>query len=483
MPRGSSASTDPPCAVQRRPSSWGLHLFWLGVFFFVFLILPILYGLRRRILSRLDDVILIPINAVVVLYYLWTLLGHHYRTSLALCCLALGAIHLVMAVIAAVRCREDVSLRQVLLIIGLAAMTLAIPLYWERYAIPTAFAIEAVVLTAIGIRYRSLLVQGAAAVVMGVAMVWLTCLWPMHAGPFRVIFNSEFGTWCLAAAAILAGHLLYRFSRQANAVLAPGTFISDVLYAVGLLMLMAALSAELNFNETFNQAILVYRDVFIRQMIMVFPAFVLLFVIRPICPRGLLCRVVASALAATGAAYLVANYPHLHFEPFPIFANVNFAAAAAQIAVLFGGGYLIRRFESQESCRTAIPGAFGLAGVVVLWMLLTEEIWLFFDYAQSGAAQRWHAQMWISVMWAVYGTALMVAGFWRNIGMLRYVALMLFCLLLGKVFLWDTRTLHATYRIAAFLATGLALVAISYLYQYLKKKGFFDKILADSDKS
>ena len=45
----------------------------------------------------------------------------------------------------------------------------------------------------------------------------------------------------------------------------------------------------------------------------------------------------------------------------------------------------------------------------------------------------------------------------------------------------DTRTLDVTYRIAGFLATGLALVGVSYLYQYLKKKGFFEAVRPNHD--
>ena len=33
------------------------------------------------------------------------------------------------------------------------------------------------------------------------------------------------------------------------------------------------------------------------------------------------------------------------------------------------------------------------------------------------------------------------------------------------------------YRIAAFLATGVTLVGVSYAYQYLRKQGFFDAVL------
>ncbi len=464
------------------PPQLGIALVGLTVFFLVFLILPILHGLRRRIASRPEDVVLIALNAAVVLYYLWMILGHNYRTALALCSLALGGVHLALAALAQVRCKEDVNLRQVLLVIGLAAVTLAVPLYWKRYAIPAALALEAVVLVVIGLRYRSRLIQVAAALVMVLAIGWLAYLWPLHRAPFRVILNPVFGAWCLTSAAILAGHLLYRFHRQADVALGPDVTISEVLYSVGLLLLLTALGAELWFHAHLNHGPLVLDDAFVRQMILVLPAFVLLFLVRPLCPRGPFCRIVGSLLAAVGAAYLVTEYPDLHFQPFPIFVNRDFTAALVQVVVLFAGAYLLRRSESAEGSRTPIRVPLGLCGIVLLWVLLTEEIWLFFHLGHEQTKWQWLAQMWISVMWAAYGMTLMIIGFWRNMRALRYLALTLFVLLLAKLFLWDMSTLQTAYRIAGFLATGLVLVAVSYLYQYLKKKGFFDKILIDTDK-
>jgi uncharacterized membrane protein len=87
------------------------------------------------------------------------------------------------------------------------------------------------------------------------------------------------------------------------------------------------------------------------------------------------------------------------------------------------------------------------------------------------------ALMYMSVMWAVYGAVLMAIGFFRKITMLRYMALCLFALLLAKVFIFDTSEVKSVYRIAAFLATGITLVGVSYLYQFLKKKGFFEEML------
>ena len=89
--------------------------------------------------------------------------------------------------------------------------------------------------------------------------------------------------------------------------------------------------------------------------------------------------------------------------------------------------------------------------------------------------------MYISVMWAVYGAALMTVGFWRKNKILRYIAIGLFALLLVKVFILDTKTVKSVYRIAAFLATGVTLVGVSYLYQFLRKKGFFETILDEEN--
>jgi uncharacterized membrane protein len=84
------------------------------------------------------------------------------------------------------------------------------------------------------------------------------------------------------------------------------------------------------------------------------------------------------------------------------------------------------------------------------------------------------ANMWMSVALALYGLALLVGGFWRKLKTLRYLGLGIFGALLLKVFLVDMGAVSTIYRILAFLATGITLVGVSYLYQFLRKKGFFE---------
>jgi uncharacterized membrane protein len=152
------------------------------------------------------------------------------------------------------------------------------------------------------------------------------------------------------------------------------------------------------------------------------------------------------------------------------------------ILALFLSAWLLYRNKHQEFENKEFAVILALAGVFVLWVLLTEEIYLYWycrnRYAQPLENWEFLAQMYISIMWAVYGALLIVIGFWKNIKTLRYIAIALFALLLAKIFIWDTRRVEHLYRITAFLATGITLLAVSYMYQFLKKKGFFDIILA-----
>ncbi|GAG26727.1 unnamed protein product, partial [marine sediment metagenome] len=187
--------------------------------------------------------------------------------------------------------------------------------------------------------------------------------------------------------------------------------------------------------------------------------------------------------AGAGSVFTMVAFTEFYNSRFVIFANLNFGIVLVFVAGLFAGAWLLKRLGTEEERDIVLPAVFAIAGIFVLWVLLTEEIYLYWycrdRFGEGLADWRFWSHMCISVMWAVYGAALMVAGFWRNIKLLRYIALGLFVLLLVKVFILDTSTVKNVYRIAAFFATGVTLVGVSYLYQYLKKKGFFEAMLAE----
>jgi uncharacterized membrane protein len=74
-------------------------------------------------------------------------------------------------------------------------------------------------------------------------------------------------------------------------------------------------------------------------------------------------------------------------------------------------------------------------------------------------------QFGLSALWMIYGAALMFLGFRLRNSYLRWLALLLIGITVGKVFLHDLGVLQRVYRFLAFIALGVMLLAISFAYQ------------------
>lgn len=143
--------------------------------------------------------------------------------------------------------------------------------------------------------------------------------------------------------------------------------------------------------------------------------------------------------------------------------NARFAAFAVLVACL--GMAATWAFKTAEKLSGNERLGFGMAGVATnifaLWGL-SLELW---DVFSTGHRAGLEQMLSLSLFWAVYATALILLGVRRNIPALRWQALALFGLLVGKVFLYDLSLLDRAYRIASFFALGTVLLAVSFFYQ------------------
>jgi uncharacterized membrane protein len=568
------------------------ELSWLGVFFIFYLVMPVLFGLVNRIQSNKQDVLLILANAVITIYYLFAVLVDKYQHTLALCVFILAIIFLAFSAIVYKRCKDDAGLRISLHAIGIFCATLAVPLYFKLDAVTITWAFESAVLVFIGMRYKSILTQAAGLIVMGLSVGCLLINLPTHGKEFRFIFNPEFGTWVLVAAAIFVIHLLYRTKKEQskidyqvltqllfglsmivffsacslewyyqseyksapfeypngqliiftafNLIFLPGFIkpkgvitevLSRVLIAAGAVICLQAFkyfrvtsTAFINIDFaivlSFLTSILIYQiryrkisnicsqvlyiifgllflagtsfewarycgyslpdDKLNRGYIIIWAVGVLLFVIRPIAPKGLASKITAFIFAIGGSAFTILNFSQMHGLNFPIFFNINFAIVLLFIIGLFSAAWFSSRDKEQLKENEIFKAVFSITAILMFLIVLTQEIYLYWDNKTINGEQvaNWQflAQMFISIAWAIYAVVLMLIGFWKNIRCLRYISLAIFACLLFKVFLIDTREIKNIYRVAAFLVTGITLVGVSYLYQFLKNKGFFDSL-------
>jgi len=469
------------------PEQMTIALSWLGIFFGVYLVLPFVYGLANRVNARNDDVWLVVINASLTFYYLWTILFEQYRAALALCAAGLSAAHLAMMGPVFVRCREDNRLRQALLAIGLAFLTTAIPLYWRMNATTLGWTVEGAILVFIGIRYRSILTQLGAVTALGLACAKLVWQLPMHTDTFRLALNPTFGTWVFVSAILWLCHFLYR--RNSRSLDDPANILAQLFYAAAAILLFAAFAMEWYWNCEYNvvTTTVLCPELFIKGMILILAAFILLFILRPVCPKGVLLRGLATTFAVAAAIFTIIAFPEIYSRSFKIFANIEFAAASVFIASLFVSAYLLNRRINEEPKGKFFTVGLSLLAVLVLWVVLSEEIYAYWRCRNIYVARvdNWEviASMWMSVAWATYGSLLLVGGFWQKMKILRYIGLSVLGVLLIKVFVVDMSAVSTIYRIMAFLATGVTLVGVSYLYQFLRKRGFFDTALAKNQQN
>lgn len=97
---------------------------------------------------------------------------------------------------------------------------------------------------------------------------------------------------------------------------------------------------------------------------------------------------------------------------------------------------------------------------------LSLEVWDFLGRTRASNIEHGLAQsLGLSILWTVYASILIAVGLARKSSMLRWQALVLFALVVAKVFFYDLSFLERFYRIVSFLVLGLLLLLVSFFYQ------------------
>lgn len=192
-------------------------------------------------------------------------------------------------------------------------------------------------------------------------------------------------------------------------------------------------------------------------------------------------RYFAGATLSLGIARL------LFFDNFDVrtlLFNARFATYLVAIGILGGIAAVGERFASSREMPFV---RFAGIGVNLLALIaLTLEASDYFGRQAANWYQRHPAGGYgplqqiefarnfsYSAIWLVYGAGLMMFGFGRRSAFVRWQALVLIAVTIGKVFIFDASALQQGYRILSFIALGAVLMVISYIYHrdWLKLSG------------
>ena len=147
--------------------------------------------------------------------------------------------------------------------------------------------------------------------------------------------------------------------------------------------------------------------------------------------------------------------------------NERFAAYAVLIICFGVVVYAAQQHASSIGAeeRNAL-GLFAVAINVFALIALSLELWDHFgSHAGLGIDSGLAQHLALSLLWTAYASGLITLGVKQESALLRWQALVLFGLVVGKVFLYDSSYLERFYRIISFLILGLVLLVVSFLYQ------------------
>ncbi|UWZ85331.1 DUF2339 domain-containing protein [Occallatibacter riparius] len=199
--------------------------------------------------------------------------------------------------------------------------------------------------------------------------------------------------------------------------------------------------------------------------------------------RSMLLRVLALICLCLGVMALLVVNPSASLTP--VF-NQRFGTYIVGIAAFAVVAWVAShaRDESQTDAGLSWQGIAGASVLIINALILIAAGWEIHSFwwylSWRGDMENFHdyrmyAQFTYSAFFMLFGAALLSVGFWRRSQFLRWQALFLLAVSIGKVFIFDMGELRQGFRVLSFIGLGALLLGVSFVYQrdllHLREKG------------
>jgi uncharacterized membrane protein len=173
---------------------------------------------------------------------------------------------------------------------------------------------------------------------------------------------------------------------------------------------------------------------------------------------------------ATLFAVAVGRWLGLHLPATPAefrpILNETFLLGLFVIGLLYLVAWLHTRATPPVAAHTESVAALLVTASILTVLMLTAETTKYWDQRGAELSDATFARgLTISVLWAFYAAVLIVIGIRRRYAPIRFTAIAIFGITIGKVFLVDLSGLEGIYRVVGLMIVGAVLLAVSFLYQ------------------
>jgi hypothetical protein len=125
---------------------------------------------------------------------------------------------------------------------------------------------------------------------------------------------------------------------------------------------------------------------------------------------------------------------------------------------LLAQAQIARRYFDRYPLDSNIQHALVLVGGLTLWLFVS----------------RWVLEMasgfYLTASWSVLALGLFSTGLWLHERMYRWLGLGILACALGRVVIFDVWKLEAIYRILSFMALGIVLLVLGFIYSKYQEK-------------
>jgi uncharacterized membrane protein len=465
----------------------GPTIFFLTLFFGIFALLSVFYNIINREPARWPDLILTFLNAVFYFGVSYVLLNDDYERYLGLFAVLVSAFYLGLGYLTYQRDSEDRLLVFTFLGLAFLFLVLAVPIQFEQRWVTMGWAIEGAILTYIGLRVGDRTSRYAALAVFAIA----TLHWFLFdvggrgvtAGPGA--FYSPLNTRALSGAVLILSlaAAAWLYTRYGSQVAAEERATFSDLFILGANAL-AVILLSIEANDYFERRMFAEgtgpsfdrldnsKQFTLTALWSVYGAALM---VLGITRKLRVLRYAALALLSFAVfKVIVADLSYYDAAWHVPFLNQTFASFVMLAAALACGAWYYSRSDGVGAPeRNVAPVALFVGANLLLLIALSAESSGYFEgrIGRQGSGTQdleLARQLSLSMIWMVYGGALLAIGILRRSKLMRLMGLALLSVTILKVFLWDLSSLEKLYRIISFIVLGAILLAVSFLYQRLR---------------
>ncbi len=465
-------------------------LLFATLFYLLFITMHIINTIRLKNKFRSFDFMLLLITSA--LYYLAGMLILDDWQQGDYKGLFTGLLGLFNGILAFIFYRDKNTDRNfVSLLIGLTLsfLSMVAPVQFDGNDITLFWAAETVTLYWLFMRSRIVLLKLTSVLIAGLMLFsllghWISVYLNQTHTSMPVIINSGFVTGLVVAVAVLLYNFLQRKEKDAVFYIGiPAGSIRTTTLILGICISYLTGILEIHFQFSSRNpdtpASAIYLQLYSYCCIML-----LLFLFRKDKAAPLL------RLSLTLFAFFIYIWGLSATRTFSLYLMENgkgiyFLAHWIAVLLLLWLLYqLIRFFFKKENEKwndyRLVFTWLTTSGIIVLLSVEMYQVIFWSNYLDASDWAWWenlYYKAGLSILWGLCSFAMMWMGMKKDFKTLRIISLTLFTITIVKLFLYDIVNIPPGGKIAAFILLGILLLAVSFMYQRLKK------ILLDNNRS